>query len=113
MEWNHSPPPSPSPSPLPFCFSHRSDLKPENILMDNDGHVNLTDFGLSKATKPGDATSKTFCGTPEYLGTHVRRQFGVVVFSCLLRLHLHPPPPPPTPPPPFTSPPPPPRWAQG
>ena len=36
--------------------------------MDNDGHVNLTDFGLSKATKPGDGTAKTFCGTPEYLG---------------------------------------------
>jgi hypothetical protein len=36
--------------------------------MDNDGHVNLTDFGLSKAMKPGDGTAKTFCGTPEYLG---------------------------------------------
>ena len=54
----------PRPSPL---RPHR-DLKPENILMDNDGHVNLTDFGLSKAMKPGDGTAKTFCGTPEYLG---------------------------------------------
>lgn len=24
------------------------DLKPENILLDNEGHVRLTDFGLSK-----------------------------------------------------------------
>ena len=24
------------------------DLKPENILLDSDGHVRLTDFGLSK-----------------------------------------------------------------
>jgi serine/threonine protein kinase len=45
------------------------DLKPENILMDCDGHVRLTDFGLSKATKGG--TTSTFCGTPEYLAPEV------------------------------------------
>lgn len=29
-------------------FINIKDLKPENILMDDDGHVCLTDFGLSK-----------------------------------------------------------------
>lgn len=41
------------------------DLKPENILIDDEGHVRLTDFGLSKE-EVGTSTS-TFCGTPEYL----------------------------------------------
>jgi serum/glucocorticoid-regulated kinase 2 len=42
------------------------DLKPENILIDSDGHIVITDFGLSKEV-PRDETTHTFCGTPEYL----------------------------------------------
>lgn len=48
------------------------DLKPENILIQADGHLCITDFGLSKQFK--NATSDqthTFCGTPEYLGTGI------------------------------------------
>jgi serine/threonine protein kinase len=47
------------------------DLKPENILLALDGHIVLTDFGLSKQFPafPGLAEEKTntFCGTAEYL----------------------------------------------
>lgn len=39
------------------------DLKLENILMDSDGHIAITDFGLSKEDDEGS----TFVGTPEYL----------------------------------------------
>jgi len=46
------------------------DLKPENILLDNQGHLRLTDFGLSKRYTAGEQAT-TFCGTPEYLAPEV------------------------------------------
>jgi serum/glucocorticoid-regulated kinase 2 len=51
------------------------DLKPENILLDSNGHVTITDFGLSKEVKPNEGTH-TFCGTPEYLAPEVLKGLG-------------------------------------
>jgi serine/threonine protein kinase len=42
------------------------DLKPENILLGIDGHIKLTDFGLSKDISENNYKTRTFCGTPEY-----------------------------------------------
>ncbi|XP_027012986.1 serine/threonine-protein kinase Sgk2 [Tachysurus fulvidraco] len=50
------------------------DLKPENILLDAQGHVVLTDFGLCKEGLEAEATTSTFCGTPEYLAPEVLRK---------------------------------------
>lgn len=43
------------------------DLKPENILMDINGHIIITDFGLSKKMPSDSALTNTFCGSPEYM----------------------------------------------
>lgn len=69
------------------------DLKPENILLDQDGHIALTDFGLSKQPLDGSKTY-SFCGTVEYMAPEVVNRkghdvaadwwsFGVLMFEML------------------------------
>lgn len=50
-----------------YAITLFSDLKPENILIGRDGHIVLTDFGLSKQFRPNWQKTNTFCGTAEYL----------------------------------------------
>ncbi|KAG5679071.1 hypothetical protein PVAND_008668 [Polypedilum vanderplanki] len=46
------------------------DIKLENILLDKDGHIIITDFGLSKELKDGARTS-SYCGTIEYMAPEI------------------------------------------
>ncbi|XP_063058765.1 ribosomal protein S6 kinase alpha-1 [Engraulis encrasicolus] len=71
------------------------DLKPENILLDEEGHIRLTDFGLSKeGVCERGSKAFSFCGTVEYMAPEVvsRRghthtadwwSYGVLMFEML------------------------------
>jgi len=63
------------------------DLKPENILLCADGHLKLTDFGLSRffETRPpapedilseDNVVTRSFCGTEQYMAPEMLLQQG-------------------------------------
>lgn len=52
------------------------DLKPENVLFDSNGHLKITDFGLSKIVKEPTEITKSFCGTPEYIAPEIIQGVG-------------------------------------
>ena len=70
------------------------DLKPENILLDAEGHLLLTDFGLSKVAVDGEHQCRSMTGTLEYMAPEVVLQenygtavdwwsFGILGFDLL------------------------------
>ena len=76
------------------------DLKPENILIGKDGHIKLTDFGLSKILNQNQNKTYSLVGTFQYLAPEIFHNkeegydkncdwfsFGVVMFELFCGYH--------------------------
>jgi serine/threonine protein kinase len=70
------------------------DLKLENVLMDSQGHIALTDFGLSKQNIDSTEGATTFCGTAEYIAPELLKgqrygpavdwwSFGILLYEMM------------------------------